>query len=81
MRPATYQPPELSVDSDFHLRPARFLSAVDVLLAAGFCCTACAAGLIPFVIIGLLGLALFVVAFGLLLAAWVLVRAACHRTW
>ena len=75
VRPDPYQPPESSADSESYQRPARVITAADVLLVAGFLCTALAAGLMQFVMIGLVGLGLFIVAFGLLLAAGTLARA------
>jgi len=54
------------------------MSAADALLASGFFCTVLAAALIHFVIIGLIGLGLIVVAFGLLFAAGLLARADGH---
>ncbi len=57
------------------------MSAAGALLASGFFCTALAAALMQFVIIGLLGLGLFVVAFGLLFAAGLLVRANSQAPW
>ena len=70
-----YQPPESSADLETYRRPAHVITASDMLLAAGFLCTALAAGLMQFVMIGLVGLGLFIVAFGLLLAAGTLARA------
>jgi len=81
MRPNPYQPPGWSVASNLHQRSARFMRAAEAILALGLLCTALAAALMQFVIIGLFGLGLFVVAFGLLLAAGLLARADGHPPW
>jgi hypothetical protein len=53
----------------------------ETLLIAGCCCTVLAAGLCQFVMIGLIGLVLFPIAFGLLLSAGILTRAAATVPW
>ena len=50
------------------------MRASNLLLTAGLICAALGAGLCQFVMIGLIGVALFVVAFGLLLGAGITAR-------
>jgi hypothetical protein len=52
------------------------MKIAEFLLAGGLACLALAAGLCQFVMIGLIGLVLFVVALGLLLSAGALARSA-----
>ena len=52
------------------------MKTANILLAAGLICAALGAGLFQFVMIGLIGVALFVVAFSLLLGAGIAARPA-----
>ena len=75
MRPDPYKPPAWFGGSDLPQRRAGLLIAADVLLSSGFFCTAFAAALAQFVMVGLIGVGLLLVAFGLLVAVGLLFRA------
>src|SRR5262245_50216569 len=81
MRPNPYQTFGLPSGADSRKRIPRSISAAEVLFAFGLICTALAAGLVQFVMIGLIGLFLFVVSFGLLLAAGLFLRANGQPPW
>jgi hypothetical protein len=66
---------------DGRWQPKRFFRAADPLLATGFLATAFAAGLLQFVMLGLLGLGLFVVALGFFLIAGVVARGDMRLSW
>lgn len=62
------------MESEPNRRPPRVLTVADFLLTAGFLCTALAAGVLPFVMLGLVGFPLLLVALGMFITAGLFAR-------
>ena len=81
MRIDPYRPSEPSERESSPAKINRHITTADPFLAVGFLCLAFAAGTVQFVMIGLLGIALFCLALVLLLIAGVIARGDTQRHW